>query len=175
MATSCGVRAPRRVGCETLAQHSVQSFASIGMSADDLDGRAAAAPARDTIDRVGAPDLLVSDAERRRVADDLREHYEAGRLTLEEFQGRLDETHAARTRVQLEHVLRQLPSARLPTVLPRDKRWRSLALQYALINVIAVLVWLFGGASGDFWPKWVFIVTLITFTRRAFGHRHRYR
>ena len=65
------------------------------MSADDLDGRAAAAPARDTIDRVGAPDLLVSDAERRRVADDLREHYEAGRLTLEEFQGRLDETHAA--------------------------------------------------------------------------------
>ena len=67
------------------------------------------------------------------------------------------------------------PGARLPTVRPRDKRWRSLALQYTLINVIAVLIWLFGGANGDFWPKWVFIVTLITFTRRAFGHRHRYR
>jgi hypothetical protein len=119
--------------------------------------------------------LLVSDAERRRVVDDLREHYEAGRLTLEEFQGRLDETHAARTRTQLEHVLRQLPSARLPTVRPRDKRWRSLALQYALINVIAILIWLFGGADGDFWPKWVFLVTLITFTRRAFGHGNRHR
>ena len=130
---------------------------------------------RDTIDRVGAPDLLVSDAERRRVAEDLREHYEAGRLTLEEFEERIDETNSARTRTQLEHVLRQLPSARLPTVRPRDKRWRSLALQYALINLIAILIWLFGGANGDFWPKWVFLVTLITFTRRALGHRHRYR
>jgi hypothetical protein len=35
------------------------------------------------------PDILVSDAERERVADDLRGHYEAGRLTLDEFQQRL--------------------------------------------------------------------------------------
>jgi Domain of unknown function (DUF1707) len=131
--------------------------------------------ARDTIGRVEAPDLLVSDAERRRVADDLREHYEAGRLTVEELEGRLDEAHAARTRTQLEHVMRQLPSARLPTVRPRDRRWRSLALQYALVNAVAILIWLFGGANGDFWPKWVFLVTLVTFTRRAFGRRRRYR
>jgi len=118
------------------------------------------------------PDLLVSDADRARVSGELRGHYEAGRLTLEEFQQRLDEVHAARTEGQLHQVLRQLPPAKLPSVNPRDTRWRSLTLQYSLVNVIAILVWLFGGANGDFWPKWVLLVTLITFTRRAFGHHH---
>ena len=118
-----------------------------------------------------APDLLVSDADRTRVAGELRAHYEAGRLTLEEFQERLDEAHAARTESQLEHVLRQLPPAKLPSVNPRDTRWRSLAFQYALVNAIAILIWLFSGAEGDFWPKWVLVVTLISFTRRAFRPR----
>jgi fatty acid desaturase len=119
------------------------------------------------------PDLLVSDADRARVAGQLREHYEAGRLTLEEFQERLDEAHAARTEGQLRNVLRQLPAAKLPTVKLRDTRWQSLALQYALVNVVAVLIWVFGGATGDFWPKWVFLVTLFFFTRRAFGRSRR--
>jgi Domain of unknown function (DUF1707) len=120
------------------------------------------------------PDLLVSDRDRARVVEELRAHFEAGRLTLEEFQGRLDELHEARTESQLASVLRQLPSARLPSVNPRDRRWRSLALQYAVVNAIAVLIWLVGGAEGDFWPKWVFVVTLIMFTRRMLG-RGRYR
>ena len=120
-----------------------------------------------------APDLLVSDAERARVAEDLRAHYEAGRLTLDEFQERLGEAHAARTETQLEHVLRQLPPAQLPSVRLRDTRWRSLALQYAVVNAIAVLIWLFGGAEGDFWPKWVLVVTLIMFARRVSRHARR--
>jgi DUF1707 SHOCT-like domain len=116
-------------------------------------------------------DLLVSDAERQRVEDDLRGHYEAGRLTLDEFQQRLDEAHAAGTQTQLDHVLRQLPAARLPSVSPRDRRWRSIAFQYALLNAIAVVIWLFGGANGGFWPKWVLLATLIMFARRVSGHR----
>ena len=120
------------------------------------------------------PDLLVSDADRARVTGQLREHYEAGRLTLDEFQERLDETHAARTEAQLERVLRQLPSPKLQTVNRRDRRWRSLAFQYGLVNLIAILIWAFSdGPHGDFWPKWVFLVTLILFVRRAFGHRRR--
>ena len=120
-----------------------------------------------------ADDLLVSDADRARVSGELRTHYESGRLTLDEFQDRLDEAHGARTEAQLEQVLRQLPTKR-PTVNPRDTRWRSLALQYGLVNVIAVLVWLFSGANGDFWPKWVVVVTLIMFVRRSLGRRHRH-
>jgi len=119
------------------------------------------------------PDILVSDAERERVADDLRGHYEAGRLTLDEFQQRLDQLHAARTQRQLDDALRKLPPTRLPSVSPRDTRWRSLALQYSVVNAIAILVWLFGGADGDFWPKWVLIATLIMFARRVSGHRRR--
>lgn len=119
------------------------------------------------------PDLLVSDAERARALSELRGHYETGRLTLEEFQERLDEAQAARTESQLRNVLRQLPPAKLPSVNPRDTRWRSLALQYALANVVAILIWIFSGAHGDFWPKWVLVVTLILFTRRVFGPGHR--
>ena len=122
-----------------------------------------------------APDLLVSDADRERVAGQLREHYEAGRLTLEEFQGRLDEVHAARTESALADVLRQLPGAKpMPSVRPRDTRWRSLALQYAVVNGIAVLIWALSDPHNDFWPKWVFLVTLILFARRAFGPHHRH-
>jgi len=120
-----------------------------------------------------APNLLVSDADRARVVGELRGHYETGRLTLEELQQRLDEAHAARTESQLQNVLRQLPPAKLPSVNPRDTRWRSLALQYALVNLVAILVWLFSGAHGDFWPRWVLLGTLISFARRAFRPRHR--
>jgi hypothetical protein len=118
------------------------------------------------------PDLLVSDRDRARVGDELRTHYEAGRLTLDEFQERLDELHQVRTEKQLAEVLRQLPAKR-PSVNPRDTRWRSLAFQYALVNLVAVLIWVFGGMEGDFWPKWVFLVTLLLFIRRTFGRRHR--
>jgi Domain of unknown function (DUF1707) len=118
------------------------------------------------------PDLLVSDRDRARVGDELRTHYEAGRLTLDEFQERLDELHGVRTEKQLAEVLRQLPTKR-PSVNPRDRRWRSLAFQYALVNLVAVLIWVFGGMEGDFWPKWVFLVTLLLFIRRTFGRRHR--
>jgi hypothetical protein len=120
-----------------------------------------------------APDLLVSDADRARVAGQLREHFEAGRLNLEEFQERLDEAHAARTVGQLRNVLRQLPAAKLPTVKLRDTRWQSLALQYALVNVVTICVWLFSGAHGGFWPKWVLLGTLFMFTRRTIGRSHR--
>jgi hypothetical protein len=118
------------------------------------------------------PDLLVSDRDRAQVGEQLRTHFESGRLTLEEFQDRLDELHTARTEKQLADVLRQLPTKR-PTINPRDSRWRSLALQYALVNLVAVLIWVFGGTEGDFWPKWVFLVTLLLFIRRTFGRRHR--
>jgi hypothetical protein len=49
-----------------------------------------------------------------------------------------------------------------------------LAFQYATVHAIALLVWLVGGADvGDFWPRWVFLVTLIMVMRRVFGHGHR--
>ena len=56
----------------------------------------------------------------------------------------------------------------------RDRRWSSLALQYALINLGAILIWAFQGAqTNDFWPRWVLLVTLIMYFRRLGGRSGR--
>lgn len=120
-------------------------------------------------------DMLVADSDRSTAADELRQHYDSGRLTLDEFESRLAEVHAARTRGDLEHAHRQLPASEPPASLRvRDRRWSSLALQYALVNVVCILVWAFSGAHGDFWPKWVLLGTLIMYVRRL-GRRSRRR
>jgi uncharacterized protein DUF1707 len=112
-------------------------------------------------------DMLVADSDRAAAADELRQHYDSGRLTLDEFDGRLGEVHAARTRGDLDQALRQLPRSEPPASLRvRDLRWSSLALQYVLVNLVCTLVWLFSGAQGDFWPKWVLVGTLIMYVRR---------
>jgi Domain of unknown function (DUF1707) len=113
--------------------------------------------------------LLIGDSERAAASTELRRHYEAGRVTIEELEARLDLANHARTEDDLRQALRQLPTAALPTFRPRDTRWRSLAVQYGTVNGIALLVWLFTGAQSDFWPKWVFLATLIFFVRRAVG------
>jgi hypothetical protein len=124
---------------------------------------------------VSESDLFIGDAERTAAASELRRHYDAGRLRLPEFEDRLALVHAARTESDLRSAFDRLPTKHAPTpsptLRPRDTRWRSLAVQYLLVNVIAVLIWLFSGAHGDFWPRWVFVVTLIMFVRRVFGRR----
>jgi hypothetical protein len=112
-------------------------------------------------------DTLVADSDRATAAEELRRHYDSGRLTLDEFESRLAEVHVARTRGNLEQAFRQLPRSEPPASLRvRDRRWSSLALQYGLVNLICILVWFFSGAQGDFWPKWVLIGTLVLYLRR---------
>jgi hypothetical protein len=60
------------------------------------------------------PDLRVSDADRQQVVDRLRDETASGRLTLDEFDERVGEAYAARTRSQLEHVMRELPAVWTP-------------------------------------------------------------
>jgi DUF1707 SHOCT-like domain len=118
-------------------------------------------------------DLLIGDSERRTAADALRHHYEAGRLTLEEFEGRLDRVNTARTESDLREAMRQLPAdSPLPSLNPRDRRWSSLVAQYIALNALSVLVWVASGAQSDFWPKWVFVATAILFVRRVVGLPH---
>jgi hypothetical protein len=124
-------------------------------------------------------DTLVADSDRATTADEIREHYDSGRLTLDEFESRLAEVHSARTRGDLEHALRQLPRNEPPASLRlRDRRWSSLAIQYAIVNVICILVWAFSNPQGPFWdgfwPKWVLLGTLIMYLRRL-GRRTRRR
>ena len=67
------------------------------------------------------PEIRVADDERERTVTELREHAVAGRLTLEEFSERVDQAYAARTRKELDVVLRELPTA--PLTPARTRRF----------------------------------------------------
>ena len=58
--------------------------------------------------------VRVGDADRDAVAAQLREHYADGRLTLEELNERLDQAFAAKTKADLNTVMRDLPQATRP-------------------------------------------------------------
>ncbi len=63
---------------------------------------------------VTRPDLRVGDADREAAAAHLREHYAQGRLSLEEFNRRLDAVFAATTQSVLSALTRDLPPAAPP-------------------------------------------------------------
>jgi hypothetical protein len=65
--------------------------------------------------------VRVGDADREAVAAQLREHYADGRLTLEELNERIDQTFAAKTKADLNTVMRDLPQA----------SWSGTGLPYA--------------------------------------------
>ena len=58
--------------------------------------------------------VRVGDADREAIAAQLREHYADGRLTLDELNERLDQTFAARTKADLNVVMRDLPHVARP-------------------------------------------------------------
>lgn len=61
------------------------------------------------------PDLRIGDADREAAAATLREHYAQGRLTLEEFNQRLNAVFASTTQSQLGHITRDLPHIPAPS------------------------------------------------------------
>jgi len=101
------------------------------------------------------PDLRIGDADREAAAANLREHYAQGRLTLEEFNQRLDAVFAATTQSQLNRITQDLPHAARPASLPvaatgasggRDRRehWSGARPRLGMIPVIiaALGTWL---------------------------------
>jgi hypothetical protein len=67
---------------------------------------------------VSGADLRVGDADREAVAAALREHYAQGRLTLEEFNQRIEAAFAATMRSQLTGLTRDLPPVATPAPTP---------------------------------------------------------
>jgi hypothetical protein len=129
----------------------------------------------------GYPGIRASDEDRSRAAAALGEHYAAGRLTLEEFQERLDETYAATTLGELDHLMADLPATDLgrlpggrpslaggspplaqrrapgPVQVPADGSvlaWRAAWRFWLAISVVAFVIWLLSGASGGPWFLW---------------------
>ena len=135
----------------------------------------------------GYPGIRASDEDRSQTAAALGEHYAAGRLTLEEFQERLDKVYAATTLGELDHLMADLPGtdlSRLPqrraagpvqvpaggAVLVRRSAWRF----WLAVSVVAFVIWLLGGASGGLWFLWAAVPLALLMLRRWIvgGPRH---
>ena len=133
--------------------------------------------------------VRVGDADREAIAAQLREHFADGRLTLDELNERLDQTFAAKTRADLNVVMRDLPHVAWqgtrdlarPGLAGRsgwdhaggDDRQRrpfSFAPMMALVWValVASAVMLFG-IGGDRPFAIVLIIAAFAFIRRLFG------
>ncbi|MFE0421047.1 DUF1707 domain-containing protein [Streptomyces sp. NPDC058953] len=92
------------------------------------------------------PEMRASDTERERIAEQLREAVAEGRLTMEEFEERLDATYKARTHGELEPLVSDLPvaggaataPATAPTAVPQ--RW-SDRIGGVATSKLAVAVW----------------------------------
>jgi uncharacterized iron-regulated membrane protein len=128
---------------------------------------------REHTDVVTAPaSLRVSDADCQQVIDQLKRHTSEGRLTLEEFEARVDEALLARTGADLRPVLRELP----PLEPNRQVSSRSFVpatwiRPTVAAAVVVALVWLVVGHV-LLWP--LLVVAFVWLPRRAGRHARRH-
>jgi Domain of unknown function (DUF1707) len=125
----------------------------------------------------GSPETRVSDQQRELAAQELREHFAAGRLTEDELDERVQDAYAARTEAELRKLRADLPQLPLS---PQEQKAalaaRRSLLQRRLVQesggglavfAVCVLVWTTSGAQGQFWPIWVLIIVIIPLLRNA--------
>jgi hypothetical protein len=112
---------------------------------------------------VSEPGHRASDAEREAVAERLRDAAAEGRLDPDELGDRVEAAYKAQTVAELEPLTADLPP--LPEPAPRrepvlrNEHVRRRLAGFITPNLICIGVWLASGANGDFWPKWVLLVT----------------
>jgi hypothetical protein len=101
------------------------------------------------------PKIRASDDDRERAVTLLREHHAAGRLTVEEFNERIDQAYAARTVGELDELLADLPAIdlyRLPDagLAPHQRRSGPSAASHAELLRTGAAV----ARPGRFSPVW---------------------
>src|SRR3954462_5286211 len=110
---------------------------------------------RGTGSRVGS--LRASDADRERVAERLREHYGAGRLSDDDLSERVEAAYGVRTMQELEALTADLPSAPKPGRARRrgalETSVRIHLTVYLIVNALLIGIWAATG-GGYFWPIW---------------------
>jgi hypothetical protein len=121
--------------------------------------------------------LRASDEQRDRAADEIREHFAAGRLSDEELDDRVQAAYAARTQGDLARLLADLP--KLPATRAQQKAeiaQRRSELQRRLLQeagggsgafIICTVIWAASGASGFFWPIFVALGVLIPLVKNG--------
>ena len=127
--------------------------------------------------------LRVSDADRDRAIAELSEHYQAGRLTTEEFEDRTGRALAARTSADLAALFTDLPRRQAPVTSavastpasPGRSRPARMPVPVVVLAVLVVLALLGAHAFGIVWvPVVVLIVVRLLAggrARRCWDHR----
>jgi Domain of unknown function (DUF1707) len=119
------------------------------------------------------PRIRASDDDRERTVALLREHHAAGRLTVEEFNERMDKAYAAKTLGDLDELMTDLPAIdlyRLPDAsLPPHYRRQIPGAGFQAAAGAGGLAWGHGRFSPVWAAAWVswFSVTLLCFVMWA--------
>jgi hypothetical protein len=123
--------------------------------------------------------LRVSDEQRERTAQEIREHFAAGRLSEDELDERVQAAYAARTEDDLRAIRADLPELPATTAqLKAELAERRGHLRRRLLQesggglgvfVLCTGIWAASGANGQFWPVWVLLVTLVALARGAWN------
>ncbi|MFG1792255.1 DUF1707 domain-containing protein [Nocardia sp. NPDC049149] len=101
--------------------------------------------------------LRASDADREKIVEQLRHAMNEGRLSLHEYDERLQHAYAAKTYGELTPVVADLPQRRTgPTkISKRIPQWVVIMwIPWVFVNMLCLLIWAATGA-GYFWPFWV--------------------
>jgi hypothetical protein len=103
----------------------------------------------------GSLQVRISDAERQRVTERLREAYAEGRISLDELGQRVETAYSALTRQDLVSITRDLPKVRASHRRPRG-RWRPPRL-FLKVSAFLWAIWGAETVSGhagahDLWP-----------------------
>jgi hypothetical protein len=112
----------------------------------------------------------VSDADRERVAELLRDHAAAGRLDTQELEQRLERAYAARYGSDLQAVLAELPPASAPRVrAPRPHVTAAPLLPLAIAALVAL-----AAITSTWWLLWLIWPIVIVLGPRRHYRRARF-
>nr|WP_221332966.1 DUF1707 domain-containing protein [Nocardia transvalensis] len=103
--------------------------------------------------------MRASDADREKYVGRLRVAMDEGRLSLHEFDERVQQVYSARTYGELVPLLSDLPAQRNSPRPEAPKRavptWVLIMwTPWVFVNLLCILIWLATG-MGYFWPFWV--------------------
>lgn len=132
----------------------------------------------------GDAKIRASDAERERVAAALRDHLTAGRLTIEEFEDRLEQAFAAKTLGDLEGLMTDLPGGDLESLKDATARrpapeaaqepleqlspaWHAIWRPWLAITIFFFVLWLVSGPAGGAWFVYLSLIAALVLLRRA--------
>ena len=114
-------------------------------------------------DLVTRADVRVSDAERHEVVERLSRHTGEGRLTLDEFEERVEAALEAKTRGELDTTMRGLPSSSV-------QRTRRFDVGDAFRPIAAIALIALAIVAMGAWVLW--IVVPFVLCRHTGRHRH---